>query len=246
MTRGEGPTRTRGVTWWIEGSRGRHWRPRKASLAVVGSADRAYQPVWPPGWLAGQPVDQYCHGYDVQRGGERREEASRWRLAGWLERERTGGGVVAHIPVTHERVENQAWFQSGRTPVQTGGGGVVDGGGAEGVHTGMYGGYNVVVEIRTTTSRDLHLAPPTQPATTEPFYSSDSWRRRNCSASLAHRRRRGRLRCKETLTRPRPFFRLLASSKPDRGDTFYEWQFRKLVQTRGRGTCSPDRVLPRR
>lgn len=29
---------------------------------------------------------------------------------------------------------------------------------------GMYGGYNVVVEIRTTTSRDLHLAPPTQPA----------------------------------------------------------------------------------
>lgn len=84
MTRGEGPTRTRGVTWWIEESRGRHWRPRKASLAVVGSADRAYQPVWPPGWLAGQPVDQYCHGYDVQRGGERREEASRWRLAGWL------------------------------------------------------------------------------------------------------------------------------------------------------------------
>lgn len=59
-------------------------------------------------WLAGQPVDQYCHGYDVQRGGERREEASRWRLAGWLARERTaGGGVVAHIPVTHERVENQ-------------------------------------------------------------------------------------------------------------------------------------------
>lgn len=51
---------------------------------------------------------------------------------------------------------------------------MVDGGGAEGVHTGMYGGYNVVVEIRTTTSRDLHLAPPTQSATTEPFYSSDS------------------------------------------------------------------------
>lgn len=33
--------------------------------------------------------------------------AAGW-LAGWLERERTGGGVVAHIPVTHERVENQA------------------------------------------------------------------------------------------------------------------------------------------
>lgn len=30
--------------------------------------------------------------------------AAGW-LAGWLER--TGGGVVAHIPVTHERVENQ-------------------------------------------------------------------------------------------------------------------------------------------
>lgn len=27
----------------------------------------------------------------------------------------------------------------------------------------MYGGYNVVVEIRTATSRDLHLAPPCQP-----------------------------------------------------------------------------------
>ena len=27
----------------------------------------------------------------------------------------------------------------------------------------MSGGYNVVVEIRTATSRDLHLAPPCQP-----------------------------------------------------------------------------------
>lgn len=174
MTRGEGPTRTRGVTWWIEGSRGRHWRPRKASLAVVGSADRAYQPVWPPGWLAGQPVDQYCHGYDVQRGGERREEASRWRLAGWLAGWRERGLVEGWLLIFRLHTRGLRTRPDSRTPVQTGGGGVVDGGGAEGVHTGMYGGYNVVVEIRTTTSRDLHLAPPTQPATTEPFYSSDS------------------------------------------------------------------------
>lgn len=86
--------------------------------------------------------------------------------------------MVAHIPVTHERgLRTRSDSRAAERRFRLEGGGVVDGwrgGGCAHYWAGMYGGYNVVVEIRTTTSRDLHLAPPTQPATTEPFYSSDS------------------------------------------------------------------------
>lgn len=41
---------------------------------------------------------------------------------------------------------------------------------------GMYGGYNVVVEEYVLLRHETYTLPhqPSQPATTEPFYSSDS------------------------------------------------------------------------
>lgn len=66
----------------------------------------------------------------------------------------------------------------------------------------MYGGYNVVVEIRTATSRDLHLAPPCQPPPRSTRAIHDDVETAAALLSLACR---GDAASKETLTPPGPF-----------------------------------------
>jgi len=72
------------------GRRGKPASPA-STLDIVGSAQRACQPASQPACLASACLpawlfDQYCHGYDVQRGGERRVGGvgGGW-LAGWLD-----------------------------------------------------------------------------------------------------------------------------------------------------------------
>lgn len=58
----------------------------------------------------------------------------------------------------------------------------------------MYGGYNVVVEIRTATSRDLHLAPPCQPPPRSTRAIHDDVETAAALLSLAREAKRGEAR----------------------------------------------------